>query len=132
MRNDLCDLDERSAPHALAIPSRYVVATQNPPIAADAEPTTTWHYVLSFLPNANNYLRSLRKGSLVYVEANYELRQPDPNADPNTPEGQRQIFLRHGTSWCHRMLRPEVLIAGSENIRVLRQPPGSREDADAE
>ncbi|TBU36690.1 nucleic acid-binding protein [Dichomitus squalens] len=91
----------------------YVVATQNPPIA-DAEPTTTWHYVLSFLPNANNYLRSLKKGSLVYVEANYELRQPDPNADPNTPEGQRQIFLRH------------------ENIRVLRQPHGSREDADAE
>ena len=24
------------------------------------------------------------------------------------------------------------LIAGPENIRVLRQPPGSREDADAE
>ncbi|KAM5534884.1 hypothetical protein V8D89_011439 [Ganoderma adspersum] len=91
----------------------YVVATSNstPP---DAEPSTTWHHVLSFMPHANNYLRALKKGSLVYVEANFEVRQPDANADPATPEGQRQIFLRH------------------ENLRVLRQPHAQREEADEE
>ncbi|OJT13360.1 hypothetical protein TRAPUB_10126 [Trametes pubescens] len=60
-----------------------------------AQPTTTWHHVLSFNPGANNYLRTLKRGSLVFAEANFELRQPDPNADPDSPEGQRQIFLRH-------------------------------------
>lgn len=47
----------------------------------------------------------LRKGSKVYVEANFELREPEPNTDPSTPAGQRQIFLRHGAllSFPHRM-----------------------------
>lgn len=43
------------------------------------------------------YLMSLRKGSLVYVEAAYEIKEPDRDADPSTPQGQRQVFLRHGT-----------------------------------
>jgi len=79
----------------------YSVATTNyPPPAPNPDGTrpetkTTWHTVLSFNPATNNYLRNLTKGSHVYVEANYELREPDPTADPDTPQGQRQIFLRH-------------------------------------
>ncbi|KAI0722990.1 nucleic acid-binding protein [Earliella scabrosa] len=92
----------------------YSIATQNNTIGLPegAQPTTTWHNVFSFNPSANNFLRNLKRGSLVYAEANFELRQPDPSADPDSPEGQRQIFLRH------------------ENIRVLRQPPKSSEETD--
>lgn len=57
---------------------------------------TTWHTILAFNPNAASFLKSVTVGSQVYVEANYELREADPNADPDTPAGQRQIFLRHG------------------------------------
>lgn len=32
----------------------------------------------------------------MYVEANYELREADPTAEPESPHAQRQIFLRHG------------------------------------
>ncbi|EMD40449.1 hypothetical protein CERSUDRAFT_130306 [Gelatoporia subvermispora B] len=56
---------------------------------------STFHNVFSFNPNTNNYLRSMQKGDLVYVEAGFELREPDPNAEPTSPQGQRQIFLRH-------------------------------------
>jgi single-stranded DNA-binding protein len=81
----------------------YTVATTNyppPPPGPDGvrpETKTTWHHILSFNPNVNNYLRNLQKGSHVYVEANFELREPEPNADPESPQGQRQIFLRHET-----------------------------------
>ncbi|CDO74288.1 hypothetical protein BN946_scf184663.g9 [Trametes cinnabarina] len=93
----------------------YTVATTNTtPTAEGVQPTTTWHHVLSFNPASNNYLRTLKRGSLVYAEANFELRQPDPNADPDTPEGQRQLFLRH------------------EHIRVLRSPPKDKEEQDAD
>ncbi|KAI0676985.1 hypothetical protein C8Q78DRAFT_1073735 [Trametes maxima] len=93
----------------------YTIATSNnTPTAEGVQPTTTWHHVLSFNPGANNYLRTLRRGSLVYAETNFELRQPDPNADPESPEGQRQIFLRH------------------EQIRVLRQPPRDKEETESE
>ncbi|KAH9007161.1 hypothetical protein EDB86DRAFT_3097654 [Lactarius hatsudake] len=94
----------------------YTVATTNyppPPPSPDGtrpESRTTWHHVLSFNSFANNYLRNLQKGSHVYVEANYELREPDPMADPSTPQGQRQIFLRH------------------ETIRVLRGPNHATEE----
>ncbi|KAL1946587.1 hypothetical protein VTO73DRAFT_14691 [Trametes versicolor] len=89
----------------------YTIATSNQgPVPEGAQPTTTWHHVLSFNPGANNYLRTLKRGSLVFAEANFELRQPDPNADPDSPEGQRQIFLRH------------------ESIRVLRVPRGEAEE----
>ncbi|KAK7695565.1 hypothetical protein QCA50_000201 [Cerrena zonata] len=84
----------------------YTVATTNyppPPPNPDGtrpEPKVSWHTVLSFNATSNNYLRTLLKGSQVYVEANYELREPDPTADPDTPQGQRQIFLRHETYPC--------------------------------
>ncbi|KAI0269326.1 hypothetical protein BC834DRAFT_865861 [Gloeopeniophorella convolvens] len=93
----------------------YTVATTNypppPPGPDGVRPAskTTWHHVLSFNPGSNNYLRHLQKGSHVYVEANFEVREADPTADPGTPQGQRQIFLRH------------------ENIRVLRSPMQSQE-----
>ncbi|KAE9405967.1 hypothetical protein BT96DRAFT_1015221 [Gymnopus androsaceus JB14] len=88
----------------------YVVATNsfNPgPLDASGErpqPRTSWHRILSFQESSNKYLQTLKKGTLVYVEAGYELREPEPNSDPSTPMGQRQIFLRH------------------ETIRVLAQP----------
>ncbi|PPR03871.1 hypothetical protein CVT26_000869 [Gymnopilus dilepis] len=80
----------------------YTVATKNPAPPPDANgerrpSTATFHRVLSFNENANKYLRTLKKGSKVYVETNFELREPDPDADPTTPQGQRQIFLRHET-----------------------------------
>jgi len=95
---------------------QYTVATNNyppPPENAPAQARTTWHTVLSFNPAANNYLRMLKKGAQVFVEANFELREPDPNADPDTPQGQRQIFLRH------------------ESIRVLR-PARPREESESD
>ncbi|EIM85559.1 uncharacterized protein STEHIDRAFT_60123, partial [Stereum hirsutum FP-91666 SS1] len=81
----------------------YVVATQATPPPPSADGTrengkTTWHSILSFSPTSNQYLRTLKKGSHVYVEANFEIREPDAGADPSTPQGQRSIFLRHGTS----------------------------------
>ncbi|KAF8974682.1 hypothetical protein BDZ97DRAFT_1900260 [Flammula alnicola] len=80
----------------------YTVATRNaslPPNANGERPpsTSTFHRILSFQESTNKFLRTLRKGSKVYVEANFELREPEPDADPATPQGQRQIFLRHGT-----------------------------------
>ncbi|KAI0285105.1 single-strand binding protein family-domain-containing protein [Russula aff. rugulosa BPL654] len=95
----------------------YSVATSNyppPPLNPDGtrpESKTTWHHVVSFNPNTNNYIRSnLQKGSHVYVEANYEVRDPEPGADPSTFQGQRQILLRH------------------ESIRLLRGPSYSAEE----
>jgi len=88
----------------------YVVATTNyppPPVGPDGtrpEPKTTWHHILAFRPASVDYLRNLQKGSHVYVEAKYELHEPIPSADPNTYQGQRQVYLRH------------------ENIRLLRGP----------
>jgi len=38
----------------------------------------------------------MRKGSKVYAETTFELREPETDADPNSPQGQRQIFLKHG------------------------------------
>ncbi|THH01851.1 hypothetical protein EW026_g909 [Hermanssonia centrifuga] len=95
----------------------YTVATTNypspPPNADGSRPDskTTWHTVLSFNPSSNSYLSTLRKGSQVYVEANFELREPDPSADPDTPQGQRQIFLRHETI---RVLKPAPLTESSD------------------
>jgi hypothetical protein len=51
---------------------------------------------MSFSPAANAYLKTLEKGARVWVEANFELREPDAGADPATLQGQRHIFLRHG------------------------------------
>ncbi|KAJ7591393.1 hypothetical protein C8J56DRAFT_1047596 [Mycena floridula] len=76
----------------------YTVATSTyAPNAADPaqQRTTTWHKVFCFSESSQNYLMNLKKGSKVYVEANFELREPDAGADPESPQGQRQIFLRH-------------------------------------
>ncbi|KAI0761727.1 hypothetical protein BC629DRAFT_1545316, partial [Irpex lacteus] len=79
----------------------YKVVTTNYPITPtnpedpSSPPRATWHTILSFNAGSNNYLQTIPTGSHVYVEANYELREPDANADPDSPAGQRQIFLRH-------------------------------------
>ncbi|TFK29228.1 hypothetical protein FA15DRAFT_664140 [Coprinopsis marcescibilis] len=86
----------------------YTVATRNAPSSPDSngerQSTSTFHRVLSFQEHSTKYLKTLRKGSKVYVEANYEVREPETGSDPSTPHGQRQIFLRH------------------ENIRVITYP----------
>ncbi|CCA67207.1 hypothetical protein PIIN_01040 [Serendipita indica DSM 11827] len=79
----------------------YVVATTNyppPPPSADGtrpDPGTTWHRVLCFNPNMNNYLRTLTRGTRVYVEANLEVRDPQPDAPAGSSASMRQVFLRH-------------------------------------
>ncbi|KAF8165068.1 hypothetical protein B0H34DRAFT_221589 [Crassisporium funariophilum] len=89
----------------------YTVATSSPsPPDVNGErlpPTTTFHRILCFNEGSSKYLRSLRKGSRVYVETSFEIKEPEPEADPTTPQGQRQIFLRH------------------ETIRVLNNPKRS-------
>ncbi|KIJ56596.1 hypothetical protein M422DRAFT_22751 [Sphaerobolus stellatus SS14] len=94
----------------------YSVATNTygPPGEDGTRPAnTTWHSVLSFNQGANNFLKTLRKGSQVYVEAAYDLKEPDPSADPESPAAQRQIFLRH------------------ENIKVLSRPPAENEETES-
>ncbi|GBE79364.1 single-strand binding protein family-domain-containing protein [Sparassis latifolia] len=99
---------------------QYTVATTNyppgPPNAdgSRGDKTTTWHSVLSFNNSANAFLRTLKKGSQVFVEANFELREPDPSADPDTPQGQRQIFLRHESIRVLRSNRPQEEEGGAE------------------
>ena len=103
--NDISSCPVTPSPRRTQGPCRKVSCVPPiPSIAAElavrlagASPQTTWHNIFSFHEPANNYLRTLKRGSLVYVEANFEIRQPSPDADPDSPEGQRQIFLRHGT-----------------------------------
>lgn len=59
-------------------------------------PVLTFHKILCFNESGIKFLSTLPKGARVYVEANYELREPEPGANSSTPQGQRQIFLRHG------------------------------------
>jgi len=98
----------------------YVVATTNypppPPNPDGTRPAarTSWHNVLSFNPNTFDYLRNIPKGSQVYVEANYELRDADQTAEPDSPQAQRQIFLRH------------------ESIRLLRGNPSAEKTETSE
>jgi len=92
----------------------YTVATNNysppSPNADGSRPphTTSWHTIFSFSPTSNTFLRTIPKGAHVYVEAGYELRDADPDAEAGSPNAQRQIFLRH------------------ENIRVLKYPTDHR------
>lgn len=90
---------------------------------ARAEAKTTWHNIVSFVPGQNNYLKTLSKGLKVFVEANFEIREPDPNADPETPQGQRQIYLRHGS--CTSSLQCPAITdtPPSENLRVIGGTP---------
>ncbi|KAF8322253.1 hypothetical protein DL93DRAFT_2072150 [Clavulina sp. PMI_390] len=88
----------------------YVVGTTNyppPAVGADGirpDSTVSWHRVVSFQPSSLNYLRTLEKGSLVFVEANYEVREPVKDAEPGSLDAQRNIFLRQ------------------ESIRLLKRP----------
>lgn len=70
---------------------------------------STFHRILSFHEGSNKYLRTLKKGSKVYVETAFEIREAEPEADPSTPQGQRQIFLKHGEfSIMYSSLTPPV------------------------
>jgi len=71
-------------------------------------PIATFHKILCFSESPIKFLSTLKKGTRVYVEANFELREPEAGADPTTPQGQRQIFLRH------------------EQVRVLGYPKESQ------
>ncbi|KAF5393714.1 hypothetical protein D9757_000306 [Collybiopsis confluens] len=112
----------------------YTVATRTfVPGAVDASgerppPRTSWHRVLSFQESPNRYLQTLKKGALVYVEAAYELREPEPDADPTTPQGQRQIFLRHGKQFLCSLFQKTERPFPIEHIRVLSQPKVSETD----
>lgn len=66
------------------------------PLSARPDAGTTWHRILSFSQNQNNYLRTLPRGARVYVEANLEVREPQQDAEPGSPTSMRQVFLRHG------------------------------------
>lgn len=52
---------------------------------------------MSFGQGQNNFLRTLPRGTRVYVEANLEVREPQQDAEPGSPTSMRQVFLRHGT-----------------------------------
>jgi len=71
----------------------YSVATSNN--LPDGTSRTTWHNISSFNSQAQQYLLSVPKGSLVYVEGHFEIREPDLGADPTSPQAQRSIFYRH-------------------------------------
>ncbi|TEB35392.1 hypothetical protein FA13DRAFT_1811110 [Coprinellus micaceus] len=77
----------------------YTVATNSyppGPPGEDGRPTSnsTFHRVLSFNEASNRYLQTLKKGTKVMVEADYQVREPEPGADPTSARGQRQIFLK--------------------------------------
>ncbi|KAF7776290.1 hypothetical protein Agabi119p4_4683 [Agaricus bisporus var. burnettii] len=57
----------------------------------------TYHRVLCFDNSQLDYLGRLKKGSRVYVQADYNIKEPEQGADPTTPQGQRHIFLTHDT-----------------------------------
>jgi hypothetical protein len=106
-----------------SIPSLLDVLTCSYPLPARSPSSTTWHTVFSFNPGANNYIRTLQKGQRVYVEANYELRDADRSAEPSSPQGQRQIFLRHGESPSFSALvpRPNTAYATRNSPDIGRQ-----------
>jgi len=52
----------------------------------------------------NSLLRSNCHRSLVFVEANYEVREPNREAEPGSIDSQRTVFLRQGKSLL-KMLR---------------------------
>jgi hypothetical protein len=56
----------------------------------------TFHRILCFDGPQMDYLGRLKKGSRVYVQADYNIKEPEQGADPTTPQGQRHIFLTHG------------------------------------
>ena len=95
--------------------------------------TTTWHTIFSFNPGPNTFLRTIPKGAHVYVEAGFELREADPDAEAGTPNAQRQIFLKHGTYPLHFSgVSMAEVDCTSENIRVLKYPTDHRGEEEHE
>ncbi|KLO07493.1 hypothetical protein SCHPADRAFT_945244 [Schizopora paradoxa] len=98
----------------------YTVATTNypppPPNPDGSRPASrsSWHHIFSFNPASHEFIKNLPKGASVYVEANYELREGDSAAEPNSHQAQKQIFLRH------------------ENLRVLRYPANHSQSEEGE
>ena len=86
--------------------------------AARPPNTSSWHTIFSFSSPSNTFLRTIPKGAQVYVEAGYELRDADPDAEAGSPQAQRQIFLRHGT---HMLCCPQS-INGSSEPRLRKHP----------
>ena len=86
--------------HLLQTEVSYADLTLNslliPSLLARPDPGTTWHRILSFSQHQNNFLRTLPRGTRVYVEANLEVREPQQDAEPGSPTSMRQVFLRHG------------------------------------
>jgi hypothetical protein len=64
----------------------------------------------------------LKKGSKVYVETAFEIREAEPEADPSTPQGQRQIFLKHGEFSIMQFSLDPSHSRISESIKVLNYP----------
>ena len=62
------------------------------------------------------------KGTQVYVEANYEIREGDTSADPSSPSAQRQVFLRHGGCIFNAYAPVIDLHDVVETLRVLKRP----------
>jgi hypothetical protein len=88
----------------------------------------TWHNINSYgHENTRNYLANLTKGSLVYVEAQYEVREPEVGADPASLQGQRQHFLRHGSSFFCGVDRNSIDLSFVEFIRVLKRGQSNME-----
>jgi hypothetical protein len=94
------------------------------------ELTTSWHTVLSFNPTANNYLKTLKRGYQVYVEAAYELRDPEPSADLESAAAQRQILLRHGKLSKVRLNIDYNLF--SDTLKVLSRPATHESESESE
>ncbi|KAF7301551.1 Single-stranded DNA-binding protein [Mycena indigotica] len=107
--------------------SYAVATTSSAPPSADGERTfnTTWHRIHSFSHGTNTYLQTLKQGSKVYVEAHYEIREPDPNADPSTPAGPTPN-LPPPWSVSPILPQPNDCECSPDTIRVIA-PPRPRE-----
>ncbi|KAF5363770.1 hypothetical protein D9756_000767 [Leucocoprinus leucothites] len=82
----------------------------------ERQSVSTFHRILCFQPAIVERISQLKKGTKVFVQADYSIREPDPNADPMTPQGQRQIFLTQDTLKVLRVPRsPEQTEATSDN-----------------
>ena len=108
----------------MRLSNSFCITTPHEVNLARRDATTSWHSVLSFNPTVNNYLKTLKKGYQVYVEAIYELKSADPSADPDAPAAQRQIFLRHGMLSMF-LSPPNFLIAALDMVKVLSRPPAA-------
>ena len=95
---------------------------------------TSWHHILSFNPSSYEFLKTLQKGAHVYVEANYELREPDSAAEADSPQSQRQIFLRHGMSLSFTFSLTLSVMSSIilDMIRLLKGPSQASTQSDAE